>query len=617
MRFLFIIRNLSVICLLLSLNLTSVANREVVSHVSSTQRNPYHNHILQSDYRLLSHGNSEWFQDTRIKLDLNALTNQHEITLGIAHRKNLSTSGNTFGAYAFWDISHIKESVFAQQNTFGIEWFNSVVHIASNIYQPLPHFIMPFEEQSLNPRQQAWKSMQQNHIKSQIKTLSGTDINLHGKVITSKQNNYGLMLRYAYFTSPQHTEQGPELGISYTHRNTHSNTHLQVYGRYDSPPYNHVGIRAEQQWTGSWSNRKNPSPQYPNPSIKRDVNIRFSPIKYKPYLKVANYSTQHYPQDSFHGTNQVLEQYLLDRFTIIWQDKPEEDSDLLIIASDWLRYFETRCNAEELATVANTIKKIPAKYKIFWTTESDNSTPHPLLLDALDLMVGFDITVNPKYHRFPFAYNHSWAKNFSLHYDPNVDRSGDNYPLARKEGCQPQNKKYFACFLASHASTGKPGAVIRYQLFQALEKYKFVASGGSWANNIDSQIESGDHAAINFTNQCKFMIASENEHHLGYITEKPFRAWLSGAVPIYDAHPSVKQDLNPKSIIFQPDFVDQEALITEVKRLDQDDKAYCDMWNQNIIHTPSQEWHFILDQTYQRLDQLFEQEITGKSSWFF
>lgn len=618
MWFAFGLRIIPSIFWLLNTTLLCLASHVTDNDSSSIPRNPYKNLIMKNNSPILSSGHSSWFQDARIKLDLNTFTNQHEINVGIAHRRNLTSSENTLGAYAFWDISHIKESVFAQQNTFGVEWFNPVMHIASNIYHPLPNFIVPFHEQSTNPKQQTWQNIQQNHIKNQIHTFSGTDINLNRKFITSNNSHYELSIRYAYFTSLQYREQGSEIGLSHTSRSADSDTHLQVYGRYDSPNYNGIGIRMERQWAGGTSSKRHPLPHNQNPSIKRDVNIRFSAVQSKPYLKVANYNTQHhYPQDSFHGTNQVLEQYLLNRFTVIWQEEPDQDSDLLIIGSDWLRYFETRFSPEELSEVAKDIKKIPAKYKIFWTTEADNSSPSQTILEAVDLMVGFDLTDHPQYHRFPFAYNHSWAKNFSLDYNPNQDRSGDNYPLVRKDGCQPNKKKYFACFLASHASTGKPGAVTRYQLFQALEQYKFVASGGPWANNIGYQVEIGDQAAINFTSQCKFMIASENEHHLGYITEKPFRAWLSGAVPIYDAHPSVKQDLNPRSILFQPDFIDQEALIEEVKRLDQDDKAYCEVWNQNIIHTPSQEWQFIHDHTYQRLDQLFANEITVHPSWFF
>ena len=228
MCFLFGVRIIPVIFWLFYTILPCFASHITDKDPASIPRNPYKNLILKNNIPILASSNSSWFQDTRIKLDLNKFTNQHEVNVGIAHRKNLTSSANTLGAYTFWDVSHIKESVFAQQNTFGIEWFNPVMHIASNVYHPLPNFFIPFYEQTTNPKQQTWQNIQQNHIKKQIHTFSGADINFNKKFITSNNSNYELSMRYAYFTSLQYREQGPEIGL-HTLAETLTATHVFKY----------------------------------------------------------------------------------------------------------------------------------------------------------------------------------------------------------------------------------------------------------------------------------------------------------------------------------------------------------------------------------------------------
>ena len=98
------------------------------------------------------------------------------------------------------------------------------------------------------------------------------------------------------------------------------------------------------------------------------------------------------------------------------------------------------------------------------------------------------------------------------------------------------------------------------------------------------------------------MIAYENQHHPGYITEKPFRPWLAGSVPLYDAHPSVTNDLNNKAILFRGDYESVESYIEEIKRIDQDNQAYCNIWNKNIIEKPSQDHKRKYEALYNRID---------------
>ena len=208
----------------------------------------------------------------------------------------------------------------------------------------------------------------------------------------------------------------------------------------------------------------------------------------------------------------------------------------------------------------------------------------------------------------PIIYYWTIAKNLHYPFDANNDLSGENVPLLRKDGCNPDAKKYFACFMQRNENTKDfNNTQDRIELFEKLSEYKFVASGGSVRNNVPRP-EFTAEATMAWQGQCKFMIAYENQHYPGYITEKPFRPWLAGAIPLYDAHPSVKKDLNSKALLFRGDYDSIESYIDEIKRLDKDNNAYCDMWNTNILQGPHQDHQVVYEALYNRFDSVFSKK---------
>ncbi len=124
----------------------------------------------------------------------------------------------------------------------------------------------------------------------------------------------------------------------------------------------------------------------------------------------------------------------------------------------------------------------------------------------------------------------------------------------------------------------------RDAFFQLLSStYKSVDSLGEHLKNIDEDIEPRDgnwyQGSIDAKSKYKFSVAFENACHRGYTTEKITSSFQAGAIPIYWGNPEVASIFDPKSFINCHDFPSFDAVVQEVKRLDQDAEAYLTMLN--------------------------------------
>ncbi len=193
-----------------------------------------------------------------------------------------------------------------------------------------------------------------------------------------------------------------------------------------------------------------------------------------------------------------------------------------------------------------------------------------------DLSLGFDYLDDENYLRYPFY----------------VEVFSDKLNLDYKRGkCEPKKKKYFACFLYRNGSTKArgdnnhttfgDGIAARKSIFEKLSKYKFVASGGKYMNNINYVVPYGETA--DWLENCKFVISYESRAKDGYLTEKLPQAYFAGSIPIYYGSPSYYKDVNKKAVIYEKDFADQDALVEYIKKVDKDDDLYCKIWNERLI----------------------------------
>jgi len=143
-----------------------------------------------------------------------------------------------------------------------------------------------------------------------------------------------------------------------------------------------------------------------------------------------------------------------------------------------------------------------------------------------------------------------------------------------------QNKQKFCNFIYSNNSCVAPERDTFFKLLS--QHYKKVDSGGRHLNNIGGPVAD----KISWQRDYKFSIAFENSSQPGYATEKIIDALKADMIPIYWGDPCLARELNPKRFINVHDFDSFEAVIEEVKRLDQDMQAYIDMLSQPWFITP-------------------------------
>lgn len=178
-------------------------------------------------------------------------------------------------------------------------------------------------------------------------------------------------------------------------------------------------------------------------------------------------------------------------------------------------------------------------------------------------------------------------------------------------------------FCSYLVSNGQDGDLFRDRFFDKLSKYKRVDSGGKWRNNIGGTFDKQySETKVDFLlnkqkwlENYKFNICFENCSYPGYLSEKFFDAYIAGCIPIYWGDTSLRigfedakngkynpQDLdcidmrmpkiskkfidfklNPKAFINAHNFPNLNALVEEVKRIDNDEEAYKTMRNESLF----------------------------------
>jgi alpha(1,3/1,4) fucosyltransferase len=228
--------------------------------------------------------------------------------------------------------------------------------------------------------------------------------------------------------------------------------------------------------------------------------------------------------------------------------------------------------------------------KIFFTGEAIEPK-----LKNYDLSIGFSYNNQPNYIRIPLNYMKKGRNGKNL-----------NSKNTRNGLCNP-NKPFFACFLVSNGTTKSwltgneyDGVIKRDRLFHQLSLYKKVESAGTHLNNRGKILSKKD--TQKFLSKCKFIIAYENQSFPGYITEKVFQAYDAGAIPLYYSDTDAVNDINKKSIVYSPNFTDEEDMLQYIKRIDQDNKLYCDIWNEKIITDPTRDYEAVKEELRRKLD---------------
>ena len=224
----------------------------------------------------------------------------------------------------------------------------------------------------------------------------------------------------------------------------------------------------------------------------------------------------------------IFTDILSSRYTVEIDDKKP---DFLFCSSFSEEHFKYKC------------------VKIYYVGE--NITPD---FNLYDYALGFDrIVFDDRYFRLPL---------YKLY-----QRKGDGSPAdAAFWENEVARKTKFCNFLYSNNLCASEE---RIQLLEAIEAYKRVECGGKIRNNIGGRVEDKDSWLRDF----KFTIACENSSKPGYVTEKIFEALRAHTIPVYWGDTQIAQDFNPRRFINCHDFTNFEAVVAEIRRLDEDSEA--------------------------------------------
>jgi len=222
--------------------------------------------------------------------------------------------------------------------------------------------------------------------------------------------------------------------------------------------------------------------------------------------------------DGFIWNGHCLYKYLNQYFELELSDTP----DLIIYSCYGTEFLKYSCP------------------RIFYTAE--NIRPN---FRFCDFAVSFDYNNNQNHFRLPL---------YCVYFTNEV--------LTKKRNLKAvlDKKMDFCSFVVSNAKESEE----RINFFHELSKYKQVASGGKYANNVGGPVEN----KRDFISKYLFNIAFENSSYPGYTTEKIAEPWLEGCIPIYWGDPEIARDINPDCFINMHDFTSFDDAIEYIKGVD-------------------------------------------------
>ena len=148
------------------------------------------------------------------------------------------------------------------------------------------------------------------------------------------------------------------------------------------------------------------------------------------------------------------------------------------------------------------------------------------------------------------------------------------------------DKSHFCNFVYSNYNKNFSGSVKRRDFCKSLMKYKKVDCAGGVMQNTD-ELKRLDknviynkqsprilHATLPYISKYKFTIAFENYSCPHYITEKIWRPFLVGSIPIYWGCPQIARMFNPAAFINCHDYSSLDEVVSRVQEIDNDHELY-------------------------------------------
>jgi hypothetical protein len=283
------------------------------------------------------------------------------------------------------------------------------------------------------------------------------------------------------------------------------------------------------------------------------------------------------------------------KFSGIWGNFNENDNFIINILR---KHYNVILSENPEYLFYSVFSKDFLKYdcvRIFYTGE--NLCPD---FNVCDYGIGFNyMEFGDRYLRFPqyLVSDYSYYLN---------DNYRNDLMLARKKHLitseEIEKKTAFCSFVYSNSDAD----LFREKFYIALSKYKEIASGGRFRNNIGGPVEDKLKFQLNF----KFSIAFENSATPGYTTEKILQAFAAKTIPIYWGNPEIGKEFNEKAFINCHLFNSIDDIIDTIIEIDNDDIKYKEM-----LLEPSFYQEYSIEKTYNDLEaflvNIFEQDYEG------
>ena len=238
--------------------------------------------------------------------------------------------------------------------------------------------------------------------------------------------------------------------------------------------------------------------------------------------------------------------------------------------------------------------------KIFFTAE--NWKPNYL---ACDYSISFGQTNLPKNLRVPLWVLYYQSYKYGLGIDlPDFENKTDEQLLTYWK-----TKTKFCCFIVSNDK-----CKVRNDFFKKLNSIKPVDSAGRYLNNIGRNLNGGTTEKFEFISNYKFVISFENEVSESYITEKVFEPLLVGAIPIYYGCNNLQLDFNTNRVLYYNNYKNEEELISEILKIDNDDSLAINYLKQNYFIENNISLDKYFDQTLIFLSNIIESKKHAKVS---
>lgn len=235
-----------------------------------------------------------------------------------------------------------------------------------------------------------------------------------------------------------------------------------------------------------------------------------------------------------------------------------------------------QCDTLIYSVFGNKNQQYPDKFRIHYTGE--NTRPPR---SAADFCVSFDFdarnygNVTSTNYRLPvwwWMINWTGAENFTA-------ASSWCWGIPPSYLDQPneftREPKTKFC-----ATVFRKNAAYRLETLSVFAKqYKTIDAYGGY--NPLSAGSNSEYDKLKILSRYKFSMCYENSSYPGYVTEKLLHAKIAGTVPIYWGNQTFAMDFNPNCCVFFNG--DYDKLVSDVRRLDEDDAAYAEMVSQPLF----------------------------------